>query len=165
VAISAFRRFVNLLASMGLILRDDRPHVIDMAGREWGETAAGLALSIREAAKEDPHQLPVLSVVMKNAGQDRKTLTVPGWLFFYQIQVFAPGGAAAPLTAYGRELLKPERRTEKIDVALGPGDATEADLPIGLLCEMRAPGTYHVRLSCQLPDGLTLRSNEIDLVR
>jgi hypothetical protein len=158
VAISAFRRFVNLLASMGLILRDDRPRVIDMTGREWGQTVAGLALSIREAGKEDPQQLPVLSVVIRNAGLGRKTFTVPGWLFFYRIET------TAPLTAYGRELLKPERRTEKLDVALGPGDATEADLPVCLLYEMRAPGTYRVRVSCQLPDGLTLRSNEIDLV-
>jgi hypothetical protein len=158
VAINAFRRFVNLLASMGLILRDDRPRVIDMTGRQWGQTVAGLALSILEATKEDPKQLPVLSVVIRNTGPDRKTLTVPGWLFFYRIET------TAPPTAYGRELLKPERRDEKIDVALGPGDAKEADLPIGLLYEMRAPGTYHVRLSCQLPDGLTLHSNEIDLV-
>jgi len=36
-------------------------------------------------------------------------------------------------------------------------------LPIGLLYEMRAPGTYRVGVSCHLPDGLTLRSNEIDI--
>jgi hypothetical protein len=144
---------------MGLILRDDRPRVIDITGRQWGESAAGLALSIREATKEDPQHLPVLSVVLRNTGPGRRTLIVPGWLFFYQIEI------NAPLTGYGRELLKPERRAEKQDVALGPGDATEADLPIGLLYEMPPPGTYRVRLSCSLPDGPVLRSNEIDVVR
>jgi hypothetical protein len=155
----AIGRFFKLLASMGLTLRDDSPRVIDMTGREWGDPVSGFALSIREAVNEDPRQLPVLSVVLRNAGSERRTFTVPGWLFFYEIET-----AAAP-TAYGRELLKPEHRTEKIDVALGAGDATEADLPIGLLYEMRAQGTYPVRLSCRLPDGLTLRSNQILVTR
>jgi hypothetical protein len=157
VATNVFRRVLTFLAAMGLTLKDDRPRVIDMTGREWGDPVAGLALSIREAKKEDPQQLPVLSVVLRNTGSERKVLTIPGWLFFYEIEI-----SASP-TAYGRELLKPERRTEKLDIALGPGDATEADLPIGLLYEMRAPGTYRVGVSCHLPDGLTLRSNEIDI--
>jgi hypothetical protein len=156
VAINAFRRFVTFLAKMGLIVRDDSPRVIDMTGREWGEPADGLALSIREGKKDDPGQLPVLSVVMRNAGPERKALTIPGWLFFYEITV-----SNAQPTAYGRELMKPERRTERIELTLGPGDATETDLPIGLLYEMRARGTYRVRVSCHLPDGVTLRSNEI----
>ncbi len=144
---------------MGLIVRDDNPRVIDMTGREWGESAAGLALSIREMRQDDPRQLPVLSVVLRNAGLERRILPVPGWLFFYDIEV------SAPPTAYGRELLKAERGREKIDVALGPGDATETDLPIGLLYEMRPPGAYRVRVSCHLPDGLTLHSNEIVVSR
>jgi hypothetical protein len=85
VAINAFRRFVTFLAKMGLIVRDDSPRVIDMTGREWGEPADGLALSIREGKKDDPGQLPVLSVVMRNAGPERKALTIPGWLFFYSV--------------------------------------------------------------------------------
>jgi hypothetical protein len=144
---------------MGLIVRDDSPRMIDMTGREWGESLGGLALSVREGKKEDPQHLPVLSVVLRNAGPERKALTIPGWLFFYDIEI------NAPLTSYGRELLKPDRKREKIDITLGPGDATETDLPIGLLFEMRAPGSYRVRVSCHLPDQLTLHSNGIDITR
>jgi hypothetical protein len=151
------RKFLTFLASMGLTVKDDRPKVIDVVNREWGEPAGGLAFSIKEAAKEDPRQPPVLSVVLRNVGSERRLLSIPGWLFFCQIET------GAPLTAYGRELPKPERRTEKIDFALGPGDATEADLPIGLLYEMRAPGTYTVRVSCQLPEGIPLSSNPINV--
>ena len=69
--LNAIRRFLTFLASMGLTVKDDRPRVIDMTGREWGESAAGLALSIREMRQDDPRQLPVLSVVLRNAGLDQ----------------------------------------------------------------------------------------------
>jgi hypothetical protein len=141
-------RFYNLLANMGLVLRDDPPKVIDMAGREWGETVNGLALSIREIPEG------VLSVVIKNAGPERITFTVPGWLFFYEIR------STMPLTAYGRLLLKPERKTEHIEVTLGPGEAKETDLPLGALYDLRTPGDHGVLVSCKLKDGAVLVSNE-----
>jgi hypothetical protein len=154
-------RFYNLLANMGLVLRDDPPKVIDMAGREWGETVDGMALSVREIPGEDPQQNAVLSVVMKNCSTEEKTFTIPGWLFFYEIQVARAGGASVPLTAYARELLKPERKTERIAITLGAGDARETDLPLGALFDLRARGDYRVRVSCKLPDGAVLVSNLI----
>ena len=141
---------------MGLVLRDDPPKVIDMAGREWGETMHGFALSIREIPKEDPRQQAVLSVVIRNGGPEPKTFIVPGWLFFYEV------GIGAPLTAYGSQLLKPERKTERMEVTLAPGDARETDLPLGVLYDIGA-GDYQVRVSCRLPDGTVLTSNEIEV--
>jgi hypothetical protein len=143
---TAFSRIYRLLANMGLILRDDPPKVIDMIGREWGEAVNGLALSIREIPGG------VLSVVIRNSGPEQKTFDAPGWLFFYEIH------SDAPLSAYGRELLKPERNTERIEIKLGPGEAKETDLPLAVLYDMRAQGSYKVRVSCKL---LNLTSNEI----
>ena len=112
-------RFYNFLANMGLVLRDDPPKVIDMTGRQWGQSVDGLALSVREIPQEDPAQQTVLSVVIRNEGPEPKTLIVPGWLFFYELQL------DAPLTAYGSQLLKPERRTERMEVTLAAGQAKE----------------------------------------
>jgi hypothetical protein len=153
--ITGLARFYNFLANMGLVLRDDPPKVIDMTGREWGQPVDGLALSLREIPKEDPQQQTVLSVVIRNEGPEPKTFIVPGWLFFYELQL------DAPLTAYGSQLLKPERKTERMEVTLAPGQAKETDLPAGVLYDMRASGHYGIKVSCRLPDGAVLTSNEI----
>jgi hypothetical protein len=50
-----------------------------------------------------------------------------------------------------------------MEVTLGPGDAIETDLPVATLYNMRAPGEYKIRVSCRLPDGTMLRSNEITI--
>lgn len=145
------------MGRMGLTLRGDPPRKIDMTGREWGEPVHGLALSIREIPKEDPEQLASVSAVMRNSGEKEIPLVVPGWLYFYKIDV------AAPLTKYGGALLKPERQTERIEIKLGPGDATETDLPVGSLYALSRGKEYKVRVSCQLPDNTVLHSNEIVL--
>jgi hypothetical protein len=152
---SGFTRVFNLLANMGLILRDDPPKVIDMTGREFGEAVNGLELSIREFPKEDPHERAVLSVVIWNREREKKTFVVPGWLFFYEVQI------DAPLSGYGDQVLKPERRTERFEVTLAANEAKETDVPLGLLYDLRAGGDYRVRVLARLGDGAVLTSNEI----
>lgn len=142
----AFKRFVRLLAGMGLILRDDPPKVIDLEGREWGPAAEGLALSIRSRS-------PVLSVVLRNVSPAPISLTIPGWLFFYEIHT------SAPLSPYGKALFQPERRTEKLSVVLKPGEATETEIPLELL--FVHPRGHRVSVSCELPDGTRLDSNAV----
>jgi len=64
-----------------------------MAGREWGEPADGLGLSIRALPREGPREPAVLSVVIRNEGPEPKHFMVPGWVFFYRVE-------ALPLSAY-----------------------------------------------------------------
>jgi len=150
-----FTRVFNLLANMGLILRDDPPKVIDMKGREFGAAVNGLDLSIREFPKEDPREQAVLSVVIRNREREKKTFVVPGWLFFYEVQI------DAPLSGYGDQVLKSERRTERFEVKLAANEAKETDVPLGLLYDLRAGGAYRVRVSARLADGAVVTSNEI----
>ena len=152
MAENKFIRFYNFLANMGLVLRDDPPKVIDLTGREWGEPAAGLVLSIRELRREDPGQLAGISVVMKNLGTDPRTLTVPPWIFFYKLE-------GLDLTPYGRQLMNPDHERKPVEVKLGPGEAIETDLPIAKIYSLRDK----LRVSCQLPDGTRLSSNEITI--
>lgn len=152
-----FTRFYNFLANLGLVLRDDPPKVVDLTGRQWGASVNGLALSIRALPREETRQPVVLSVVIRNEGPDRKTLVVPGWLFFYQIEI------EAPLTSYGSRLLQGERRDERVEVSLGPGDAKETDLPLGTLYQMRSGASYRVSVKCRLEDRRMLTSNEIQV--
>jgi hypothetical protein len=155
--INPFVSFVDFLAKMGLILRGDPPRSIDMTGREWGHPVNGLALSIREIPRDEPDQLPSVSVVMKNEGSTPIPLVIPGWLFFYSIDI------PAPLTPYGKALLNPQRKSDPSEICLGPGDATETDLPVGSVYTLRRQTGYKVSVSCQLPDGSALRSNQITL--
>ena len=152
---NGFTRVFNLLANMGLILRDDPPKVIDMTGREFGLAVDGLELSIREFPKQDSGERAVLSVVIRNRESGKKTFTVPGWLFFYEVQI------DAPLSGYGDQVLKPERRTERFDVTLAASEAKETDVPLGLLYDLRVGADYRVRVSARLADGAALTSNEI----
>jgi hypothetical protein len=152
---NGFTRAFNLLANMGLILRDDPPKVIDMTGREFGEAVNGLDLSIREFPKEDPGEHAVLSVVIRNREREKKTFVVPGWLFFYNVLI------DVPLSGYGEQVLKPERKTERFEVTLAPNEAKETDVPLGLLYDLRAGGDYRMRVSAGLADSAVLTSNEI----
>jgi hypothetical protein len=152
VAENKFIRFYNFLANMGLVLRDDPPKVIDLTGREWGEPAAGLVLSIRELRREDPGQLAGISVVMKNLGTDPRTLTVPPWIFFYKLE-------GLDLTPYGRQLMNPDHKRQLVEVKLGRGEAIETDLPIAKIYTLRDK----LRVTCQLPEGTVVRSNEITI--
>jgi hypothetical protein len=142
VAVGAIRRFFGFLAKMGLAVKDDPPKTIDLAGREWGEAAGGLALSIRALPREDPDQLPAISVVLRNISPERKRFTTSGWLFFYRVEI------DAPLTTFGRELLKPERNTSRLEVSLGAGEATETEIPVGTLYDLREKRSYRLRASC-----------------
>jgi hypothetical protein len=165
VAISALRQFFDLLAKMGLSMRDDPKRVIDVAARQWGEPVDGLALSLEPVLlREDRQVMSNLSVVLRNAGQETKSLEVPGWLFFLLVELTAPDGRAVPLSPFGAELLKPSRRTERIAVNLAPGGMVETQIPIGSIFEMRASGEYRASVSCELPGGAALRSNSTALV-
>ena len=157
VAANKFERFYNFLANLGLVIRDDPPRVIDIAGREWGEAVDGLVLSVRELKREEPTQVAGISVVMKNGGTHPKSLDVPPWMFYYEIE-------GLELTPYGRQAMNPDRKAKNTEVTLGAGEAIETELPIATIYKMRAAGDYKVQVSCRLPVGLVLRSNEI-LVR
>ncbi len=154
VAANKFTRFYDLLANLGLVIRDDPPKVIDMTGREWGGPVDGLSLSIRELKRQEPRQVAGISVVMKNGGTHPKALDVPPWIFYYEIE-------GLELTPYGQRSMNTDRKGKNVEVTLPPGGAIETELPIATIYRMQAAGNYKVRVSCLLPDGSRLRSNEI----
>jgi hypothetical protein len=159
-----FRGFFDFMAKMGLSVRDDPPKVVDLTIRSWGEPADGLVLSVYDIVREDSEALPRISVVIRNIGTERKSFPVPGWLYFYQVEVrlleVGPRyDSIAPLSPFGRELLKPERRTESLSVALNPAAFQETEIPIGSLFNLRARGRYSVSARCLPFEGVTLRSN------
>ncbi len=148
------------MAKMGLGVKDDPKKVVDVAGRTWGEPAGDLALSVLLKVKEDPDELSAVSAAIQNRGTVPQRLPTSGWLHFFQVSVIDNAGAAAPLTSYGRELLKPERRQTLPDIVLAPGEAIEADIPVGSIYQMRK-GEYSLQVSCELPGGGRVVSNEI----
>lgn len=159
----SFERFYRFLANLGLVLHDDPPKVVDLTGRAWGAAVNGLSLSIREVQREEPGQQVVLSVVIRNAGPEPKTLIVPGWLFFYEAEITASDGTKAPLSYYGNQLLKTERGKERLELTLGSGEAKETDLLVGALYAMRPRERYRVVLLSRLEDGVAMTSNEIEV--
>jgi hypothetical protein len=146
---------------MGLSIRDDPKKVVDVAGRAWGEPVNGLALSVLLTPKQDADQLPTVSVAIHNRTAEARRLTTRGWLNFFRVSVLAPDGVAAEVTPYGRELMKPERQPAPSEIVLAPGEAIEADIPIGSIFQMRR-GQYNVQATCETPGGL-IASNEIQV--
>jgi hypothetical protein len=155
VAANWFERVYNFLANMGLVLRDDPPKAIDMMGRLWGEAADGLALSIRELPRDDDGGVTGISVVVRNAGVQPRTLNGP-LAVGYEVEGLAR-------SAYGRQLVVATPRAAPEPVTLTAGGAIETELPIATIYEMRARGNYNLRVSCKLPGGAALRSNELSV--
>ncbi len=146
---------------MGLSVRDDPKKVVDVAGRVWGEPEDGIALSLQLRAKEDPEELPSVSVAIRNTGETKRTLRTRGWLNYFQVTLRNASGAEAELTSYGRELMKPEHAPRPVEVELEAGKALEADIPIGSIYRMK--GTYRAQASCETPEGRCAVSNEIEV--
>jgi hypothetical protein len=149
---------------MGFSVRDDPKNVVDIAGRAWGEPVCGLALSVALKLQEDPDALPAISVAIHNRSAETQRLMTRGWLHFFSLSVINPDGAATPLTSYGAQLMKLERQPPLSAVTLAPGEAIEADIPIGAIYGMRptgGTGTFRVKASCETPGGDRITSNEI----
>jgi hypothetical protein len=161
LAIHIINDFLTFLARMGLTVRDDPKKVVDIAGRTWGEPVDGVALSMQLKPKEDPDELAAVSVAIRNLGAAARTLRMRGWLGYFHLTIRDPAGADAPFTPYGRELMKPENAPSATEIELEPGEATEADIPIGSIYRMK--GTYRVQAWCETPEGGRAVSNEIEL--
>ncbi len=146
---------------MGLTVRDDPKKVVDVAGRTWGEPVDDISLSMQLRAKEDPEELPAISVAIRNVGATRRTLRTRGWLEFLNVTVRDSTGRDAELTSYGREVTKPEHAKPAAEMELEPGEAVEADIPIGSIYRMK--GMYRVQASCATPEGGRPVSNEIEV--
>lgn len=137
------------------MLRGDPPKVIDLAGREWGQAKGGMALSVKA-------QGAGLSVVLRNVGEERRTLAVPGWLHFFEIFLYAPDCSPAPLTSYGRRSLHPDAAATPRNVELAAGQAVAVDVPISVLYQMPTEGQYSAQLQCAM---LGIQSNRCVLVK
>jgi hypothetical protein len=147
---------------MGLTVRDDPKKVVDVAGRTWGEPVHGLALSVLLLERKHDDEPPSVSVAIHNRSSEVQRLLTRGWLNYFRVSVVDAEGAAAALTAYGSELMKPERLPESADVVLASGEAVEADIPVGLLFEMRR-GEFRVQAMCDAPGGGVITSNGIQV--
>ncbi|MDE3197730.1 MAG: hypothetical protein KGN84_15380, partial [Acidobacteriota bacterium] len=125
------------MAKMGLTMKDDPVRVIDPASRVWGESAGGFALSIEPVyLPEDRSVVSNLSVVIRNVSGEAKSLKIPGWLHFYNVEL------NASMSAFGRELMKPERRGAITEAALAPGALSETQIPVGSIFMMRRGDRY-----------------------
>ena len=149
---------------MGLSVRDDPKRVVDPETRHWGTPVDGFALSIESVLlREDRSVMSNLSVVLRNVSDATNSLVVPGWLFFFHVEMTGPDGLPVPVSPFGGELLKPSRRTERIEVTLAPGALTETQIPVGSLFEMRSKGEYGIQVWCELPGQARLHSNRISV--
>ena len=147
---------------MGLTVRDDPKKVVDVAGRVWGESVHGLALSVLLLQRKHDDEPASVSVAIHNRSSDVQRLLTRGWLNYFRVSVVNAEGAAAALTAYGSELMKPERLPASAEVVLESGEAVEADIPVGLLFEMRR-GEFRVQATCEAPGGGVITSNEVQV--
>lgn len=151
------------MAKMGLGVSDDPKKEVDIAGRQWGEVVGGFALSVQLKRKEDPAELDTVSAAIHNRSGAAQKITTRGWLNYFEISIAGPDGTAAATTPYGRELLKPERQPAPAEITLAPGEAIEADIPVGSIYQMKH-GPFRVQASAEVPGGRVF-SNEISIGR
>jgi hypothetical protein len=52
---------------------------------------------------------------------------------------------------------------DRIDIKLGPGDATEASIPLTTLYDLKPGRSYPVSVTSTLTDGVILRSNTVSV--
>jgi hypothetical protein len=152
------------MARMGLAMRDDPPKTIDISSRTWGPSGGGFALSVDTVRlREDASVTSNLSVVLRNEEGVERKLSLPGWLFLYRVKITGPEGGDVPLSAFGREMLNPERGKERFDRTFPPEGMMDAQIPLGSLFDMRAPGEYRAEVSCEAPGIGELRSNPVTI--
>lgn len=157
------RAFFDLLAKMGLSVRDDPPKVIDLSLYTFGEPLDGLVLAVRQIPRADREAVPTVSLVLRNASETEKIFVVLGWLGFYRLHVHLPDGSPVSLTPFGRALAKPGRQQERLRVVLAPGAFHETEIPLGSIFSMRARTSYTVSATCSPSEGAPLESNRITL--
>ena len=145
-----FRGIYHWMALSGLMMKDDEPIEKRDPNREWGPPVGGLLLSAKAKGRR-------ISIVIKNAGTQHVRQQIPEWLFFYQLEI----SPAPPLTNFGKQALNPLRTSRPADLALTPGKAIEAEIPVDSLYQLGS-GSYRVRASCDIA-GLKLVSNEVVL--
>jgi len=145
-----FALVYHWMAVCGLIMKDDEPLEIRDPDREWGPPSGGLMLSAKAKGQR-------LSVVLKNAGTDEIRANIPGWLFFYRLDISPP----APLTNFGKQALDPKRNERRTEVVLTPGKPIEAEIPVDSLYDL-GRASHGVTVSCEI-DGTTLSSNPVTI--
>ena len=96
-----------------------------------------------------------LSVVIKNSGFEEIRERIPGWLFFYRLEI----SGNPPLTNFGRQSLDPRRNDRLTDLVLTPGKAIEAEIPVDSLYRLEN-ANHRVSVSCEIA-GRRLTSNEV----
>ncbi len=55
--------------------------------------------------------------------------------------------------------MNPDHKRQLVEITLGPGEPIETELPIAKIYNLREK----FRLTCRLPEGTLLRSNEITI--
>jgi hypothetical protein len=145
-----FGTIYRWLAICGLVMKDDEPLDVRDPDRKWGPAVDGLMLSAKARGQR-------LSVVLKDAGSEEIRANIPGWLFFYHLDI----SPAAPLTNFGKQALDPKRNDRRTDIVLTPGNAIEAELTLDSLYDLRGP-IRQITVSCEIA-GRTLYSNPVTL--
>jgi len=131
---------------MGLVIHDEPIKVISAEGREWGPVTNGLSLSIQDMPSFDSDAQPEITAVIINRGNTTQTLRVPGWLFYFDYRVSTSDGRAVELSSFGHQLLRPERRTEALEIPLAPGAHATTEIPIGSIFGLNAQTPYNIQL-------------------
>ena len=140
----------NWMALCGLAMKDDEPLEVRDPNREWGPVSDGLLLSAKAKGQR-------LSVVIKNSRTEELRANIPGWLFFYRLEIFP----APPLTNFGKQALDPKRNDRRTEIVLTRSKPIEAELPVDSLYDLGSRN-HRVTVTCEIA-GRKLISNEVTI--
>jgi hypothetical protein len=147
-------KILDVMANLGLALRDTRREKVTNDQRQWGPEVEGFVLSIHLV-----EPMPTLSVALKNTTPVERRAVLPPWLLYYKVSI-----NALP-TPFGRQVLSGAQNLPPTEVVFPPGQPVITEIPIATLYDMRAPGEYKVSVSCPVPGSQAiLTSNEISVI-
>jgi hypothetical protein len=157
---NTLKRLFDRLADMGIWIRFNDPRTAppDEEGRIWGAAVNGLVLSIEAPS------LDSLSIILKNVGDADRKLHLPGWMSFYQIQIWTPFNQVAPMKSFGKETISSPTNTALTERIILAGKSLAAEIPLGPLFDLRARGIWRIQVTCEI-EGATLVSNELKIQR
>jgi hypothetical protein len=142
-----FGAVYHWMAMCGLIMKDDEPIEVRDPNREWGPASDGLLLSAKANGQR-------LSVVIKNSGSQEIRANIPGWIFFYRLNI----SPTPVLNKFGKHALDPGRNQRRTEIVLTPGKSIEAELPVDSLYDLGSV-RHRITVTCEIA-GRTLVSNE-----
>jgi len=158
-----FDSFLEVAGNLGFLVGDnDRRRVrARKERRSWGTEMDGLAVSIAASTLELKSDDSLrIEIALRNTSSQPRIVRLSAWLRFFSLQITDTTGQPADLSSFGRSQFEAAEAAPEHDHALLPGAILEAEIPAGVLYNLKHRGVYTLRGQSRAGRAI---SNEIQI--